>query len=46
MKDKNTLVIILVVFVALVVLYFVASPYQNCIRQGISVGHCLRLTSW
>ncbi len=41
--------LLLVLFAILtIVLYYVASPYQNCMRNssGNANGYCLRMTSW
>jgi uncharacterized membrane protein len=41
--------LLLVLFaVLMIVLYYVASPYQNCMRNssGNANGYCLRMTSW
>ncbi len=32
-KTKQILIIICAVFVAITVLYYIASPYQNCVRN-------------
>jgi len=48
------LVIIVTIFVALVILYFIASPYQNCMREAKGLvttkvnpfAKCLDKTNW
>ena len=32
--------------VLLVVFYFIASPYQNCLRQNLNKGFCIIETRW
>jgi len=37
----------LVIAVAVVIgLYYLMSPYQNCMRADNSSGYCIRATSW
>lgn len=35
-----------VVVVVIVGLYYIMSPYQNCMRGGAGSGWCMRFTSW
>jgi uncharacterized protein (UPF0333 family) len=37
---------VVLVAVVIVGLYFLISPYQNCIRSGINKGACVVNTSW
>jgi Ni/Fe-hydrogenase subunit HybB-like protein len=53
---KHPLFIVVAVFLGLVILYFIASPYQNCVREGKRMqaaegrhwkaGFCEKNTSW
>ena len=44
--DIKPFLIIGAIFVALVVLYYIVSPYQNCMREAGAFGICLGKTSW
>ena len=45
--SHNPIVILFVAFIFLIVLYYIASPYQNCMRFGdINTLECLKVTSW
>jgi len=45
--SHNPIVILFVAFIFLIVLYYIASPYQNCMRFGnIDSFQCLKVTSW
>jgi len=44
--DKKPFIIIGAIFVALVILYYIASPYQNCKRDRGSDRGCIVSTSW
>lgn len=43
---KKKLIIVAVVFAAALIFYFIASPYQNCIRSGADEVRCAALTGW
>jgi hypothetical protein len=36
----------LIIVLGLVVIYYIASPYQNCIRKSLSASFCVRETGW
>jgi len=45
--SHNPIVILFVAFIFLIVLYYIVSPYQNCIRfDDINPFQCLKVTSW
>jgi len=46
--SKHPLTIVGAVFVAAVILYFLISPYQNCVREFGSDGrnYCFKNTAW
>ncbi len=43
---KQFIIKALTVGAIILVLYFVFSPYQNCVRRGISARACLTRTAW
>jgi len=43
---KNPLVLIIVIVVAIIAVYYVVSPYQNCIRDGHRSAWCTHSTAW
>ena len=43
---KQFIIKVLVAGVVIVVLYFVFSPYQNCVRIGDAKAACMINTSW
>ena len=45
-SDKRFYVRLGVVAVVVVILYYLFSPYQNCIRDGRAPGFCVINTSW
>lgn len=40
MKEK------LIIIGVLLIIYFVISPYQNCLRSGANVHYCGQYTRW
>jgi len=47
MFDKNKLFLIIAIVVAIIVVYFVVSPYQNCMRGGVVISQlCTYQTAW
>ena len=36
----------LMIVLGLVVIYYIASPYQNCIRKPLNASFCVRETGW
>ena len=45
--SHNPVIILIVAFILLLIMYYVASPYQNCINlNGIKPIECLKITSW
>jgi len=46
LDPKNPTLVVLVAAACLLALYYIASPYQNCVRSGIMTGICLKNTSW
>lgn len=40
------LILIGVVAAVVVALYYIMSPYQNCVRSGYSEWQCTKMTSW
>ena len=45
-ETKQKLIVIAAVFIAAIAFYYLASPYQNCIRDAINEGACIRNTRW
>ena len=43
---RHPLVIVLAVFVAVLIFYYVASPYQSCMRAGFDTLTCGEQSSW
>jgi hypothetical protein len=43
---KNPFHVVLLVAVCAVAFYYLASPYQNCVRSGIMTGVCIKNTGW
>ena len=37
---------ILIIVVIVIGLYYLMSPYQNCVRANVDVGYCIYNTSW
>ena len=46
LDDKKTFLIIALIFVLLLIFYFIASPYQNCVRNASNPVWCSTQTSW
>ena len=43
----NPVIILIVMFIILLTLYFIASPYQICLRlDNLEPVVCLKITSW
>jgi hypothetical protein len=43
---RHPLVIVLAVFVAALIFYYLASPYQDCMRELSDSWACSKNTSW
>lgn len=43
---KNFFVRVGVVFISILILYFIISPYQNCMREIDRHFSCIRTTNW
>jgi hypothetical protein len=45
-NTKQKLIQIAAVLVAILTFYFIASPYQMCLREGADAMTCLLHTAW
>ncbi len=46
-KDtKQKLILIIAVFILALAFYYIASPYQNCVRHAINKTACSFKTTW
>ena len=45
-KMTNQIKSIIIVAVVIIVLYYIMSPYQNCVRNEIDEDLCLSKTIW
>ena len=44
---KSPLVLIIATGILILILYFIMSPYQNCMKDGATTNNaCIRHTSW
>jgi predicted negative regulator of RcsB-dependent stress response len=44
--EKKFIIRAVIVALLLIVGYYIFSPYQNCVRNGMSEFQCTRNTSW
>ncbi len=44
--QKNFFIRVGFIFVVIVALYFLMSPYQNCVRDNPKTRGCVQVTSW
>ena len=44
---KSPIVLIIITGIVITILYFIMSPYQNCLRDtNMRESHCILKTSW
>ena len=43
---KSPIFLILFISVIIIILYYIISPYQNCLRTSFSERQCISKTSW
>lgn len=44
---KSPIVLVIITGIVITILYFIMSPYQNCLRDtSMRERHCLNKTSW
>jgi hypothetical protein len=43
---KSPIFLILFISIIIIILYYIISPYQNCLRTSFSERQCISKTSW